>query len=159
MNMMKLAAIPAAIIYLAALNSGFTYADAGSSNATLTLVVPVQTTVSCSSASVTASPGTNTLTVSCTLNGNPNNLAAGTANSFTQSVPLSDGNGHTLTATAQSTVTGTTGLGSISGTSAGFSGSITAIPATVQATYTVPTTTTTKSGTYTGVTTYTWSTI
>jgi hypothetical protein len=50
-------------------------------------------------------------------------------------------------------------LTSISGTTSGFSGSIQSLPAKVQATYSVNTTSTTKSGTYTGITTYTWSTI
>lgn len=136
-------------------------ADSGSSSATMTLVVPVQTVVSCASPSVTAATGSNTMTVTCTLSGNPNSLASGTSNTFgPSSSTLSDGNGHNLTASLQSSVTSPDGsLTSISGTSAGFSGSIQSLPAKVQATYSVNTTSTTKSGTYTGVTTYTWSTI
>lgn len=136
-------------------------ADSGSTSATMTLVVPVQTVVSCASPSVTASTGSNTLTVTCTLSGNPNSLASGTSNSFgPSSATLSDGSGNTLTANLQSSVTSPDGtVNSISGTSSGFSGSIQSLPAKVQATYTVNTTSTTKSGTYTGVTTYTWSTI
>ncbi len=146
-----------AICWLAAV----AHADSGSANAHMTLVVPVQTVVSCSSPSVTATPGTNTLTVLCTISGNPNSLASGTANAFGPgSVTLGNGSGGSLTAILQSGVTSPdTSITTITGTSAGFSGSIQTLPAKVQATYNVDTTASTKSGTYTGATTYTWSTI
>jgi hypothetical protein len=139
----------------------FVQADSGSSSATMTLVVPVQTVVSCSSPSVTAAPGANNLTVTCTISGNPNSLTSGTANAFGPgSVSLSDGGSNTLTASLQSAVTSPDGtITSISGTSSGFSGSIKSLPAKVQAAYSVNTTASTKSGTYTGNTTYTWSTL
>lgn len=136
-------------------------ADSGTSSATMTLVVPVQTVVSCSSPSVTAAVGSNALTVTCSISGNPNNLASGTANSFGPgAVTLSSSGGNTLTANLQSAVTSPDGtLTSISGSSSGFSGTIQTLPAKVQATYNVNTTASTKSGTYTGSTTYTWSTL
>jgi hypothetical protein len=135
-------------------------ADSGSSSATMTLVVPVQTVVSCSSPSVTAAPGANNLAVTCTITGNPNSLASGTANAFGPgSVTLSDGSNN-LTANLQSSVSSPDGtVTSITGTSSGFSGSIKTLPAKVQASYSVNTTASTKSGTYTGSTTYTWSTL
>lgn len=146
--------------FVALINSG-AYADSGSAGATMTLVVPVQTVVSCTSPSVTASPGVNTLTVTCSVSGNPNNLASGTTNAFGPSNVTLNGSGkETLAANLQSSITSPDGsVNSISGTSSGFSGSIKALPAKVEATYNVNTTATTKSGTYTGTTTYTWSTI
>ena len=136
-------------------------ADNGSSNATMTLNVPVQTVVTCTSPSVTASPGSNTLNVTCSVTGNPNNLASGTANSFGPgSVTLNNGSGSTLSASLNSSVTSPDGtVSGISGSSSGFSGTINSLPAKVQASYNVTTTSSTKSGTYTGTTTYTWSTI
>ena len=141
--------------------SAVAHADSGSASTNMTLVVPVQTVVSCSSPSVTATPGTNTLTVLCTISGNPNSLASGTANAFGPgSVTLGNGSGGSLTAILQSGVTSPdTSITTITGTSAGFSGAIQTLPAKVQATYNVDTTASTKSGTYTGATTYTWSTI
>lgn len=136
-------------------------ADSGTASATLTLVVPVKTVVSCGSPSVTAAPGTNSLVVTCSINGNPNSLASGTANSFGPgAVTLSSSGGATLTANLQSGITSPDStVASISGTSAGFSGTISSLPAKVQATYNVSTDAATKSGTYTGSTTYTWSTL
>lgn len=135
-------------------------ADSGSASATMTLVVPVLTVVSCNSPSVNATSGANTLAVTCTLSGNPNNLSSGTANSFGPGAVTLTSGSNTLTANLQSSVTSPDStVSSISGTSAGFSGSIQSLPAKVQATYTVNTTGSTKSGTYTGTTTYTWSTI
>lgn len=135
-------------------------ADSGTASATLTLVVPVQTVVSCASPSVTAAVGVNTMTVTCSITGNPNNLASGTANSFGPgSVTLTSGS-NTLTAALQNSVSSPDStVTSISGNSAGFSGTIGSLPAKVQATYDVTTTAATKSGSYTGTTTYTWSTI
>ena len=60
--------------------ASFAQADSGSANATMTLVVPIQTVVSCSSPSVTAASGTNALTVTCMISGNPNSLSSGTSN-------------------------------------------------------------------------------
>lgn len=135
-------------------------ADSGSASATMTLVVPVQTVVSCTSPSVTASPGTNSLTVSCSISGNPNNLSSGSANSFGPgSVTLTSGSNN-LTASLQNSITSPdASVTSISGNSSGFSGTIKSLPATVQATYNVSTTATTKSGSYTGTTSYVWSTL
>jgi len=135
-------------------------ADSGSSSATMTLVVPVQTIVSCTSPSVTANLGTNALAVSCSISGNPNNLASGSANSFGPgSVTLTSGSNN-LTATLQNAITSPDAtVTGISGNSNGFAGSIKSLPATVQATYNVNTTASTKSGTYTGTTTYVWSTL
>lgn len=136
-------------------------ADTGSSNATMTLNVPVQTVVSCTSPPVTAVPGSNTLNVTCSISGNPNNLASGASNSFgPTSVSLSNGSGSTLPASLNAGVTSPDGtVSTITGSSSGFSGTINTLPAKVQASYNVPTTASTKSGTYTGTTTYTWSTI
>jgi hypothetical protein len=136
-------------------------AESGSSSATMSLNVPVQTVVTCASPPVTASPGTNTLTVTCSLTGNPNNLTSGTANSFGPSnVNLTNGSGSTLQASLNSSVTSPDGtVSGISGGSTGFSGTINSLPAKVQASYNVTTTSSTKSGAYTGTTTYTWSTI
>lgn len=155
----KLVAVATLISAYAVLNTA--QAESGSSNATMTLNVPVQTVVTCTSPAVTASPGTNTLNVTCSITGNPNNLASGTANSFgPSSVNLANGSGSTLSASLNSSITSPDGtVTGISGTSAGFSGTINSLPAKVQASYSVNTTTSTKSGTYTGTTTYTWSTI
>ena len=109
----------------------------------------------------TGDTGTNTLTVTCSLTGNPNNLASGTANSFGPgTVNLSNGSGSTLSASLNSGVTSPDGtVSGISGGSTGFTGTVNSLPAKVQASYNVTTTSSTKSGTYTGTTTYTWSTI
>ncbi len=135
-------------------------ADSGTANAVLTLIVPVKTVVTCSSPSVTAATGTNALTVTCSITGNPNSLASGTANQFGPGAVTMTSGSNSLTANLQSGVTSPDStVTSISGTSAGFSGSISSLPAKVQAVYNVVTTDSTKSGTYTGTTTYTWSTI
>lgn len=155
------------------LSSVCAFADTGTANTTMTLVVPVVTTVSCSSASVTAPAGTqtNTLTVICTLTGNPNNLTSGTANQFTAATATMTNQtitAPTLTATRQNTVTSPDGsINAISGTAAGFTGTMILPENTtpvntwkVQATYTVPTTSTTPAGTYTSSTIpYVWSTL
>jgi hypothetical protein len=127
----------------------------------MTLVVPVKTVVTCSSPSVTAASGVNALVVTCNINGNPNNLAAGSSNHFGPAeVTLTSSGGNTLTASLQPNITSPDStVTSISGTSAGFSGLIQSLPARVQATYNVTTNDSTKSGTYTGSTTYTWSTL
>lgn len=143
-----------------AFSTSVAQADSGSSSATMTLVVPVQTVVSCSSPSVTAETGSNSLVVSCSISGNPNNLASGSANSFGPGTVTLTSGSNTLSATLQNSVTSPDStITSISGSSTGFSGTIQSLPAKVQATYNVTTTSTTKSGTYTGTTTYTWSTI
>lgn len=153
------------LVTLAVVGLGVSFAtaeaDSGTASATLTLIVPVKTVVSCASPSVTAEVGTNALTVTCSISGNPNSLASGTANAFGPgAVTLTGSGGNTLTANLQSNVTSPDGtVSTITGTSAGFSGSISTLPAKVQAVYNVETTNTTKSGTYTGATTYTWSTI
>jgi hypothetical protein len=136
-------------------------ADSGTASATMTLVVPVKTVVTCSSPSVTAASGVNALVVTCNINGNPNNLAAGSSNNFGPSdVTLSSSGGDKLKANLQPGITSPDStVASISGTSAGFSGVIKSLPAKVQAIYNVSTDAATKSGTYTGSTTYTWSTL
>src|SRR5262249_50193493 len=127
MQKRRLATFPMMIGFITLLSLGAYASDSGtsgSSSATMTLVVPVQTTVTCSSPSVTASVGSNTLTVTCTLSGNPNSLASGTANSFGPSaVTMSDGSGHSLTANLQNTITSPDStMTSLSGSSSGFSG-------------------------------------
>jgi hypothetical protein len=136
-------------------------ADSGSSNATLTLVVPVATSVSCSSSSVTANtPGTQTLTVDCTITGNPNDFSP-TGNSFSNPTVTLTSGGNNLTATAASAVTSpNSSVTNISGNTSGFTADLASGFSntwTIRTTYTVPTTSTTPSGTYTGTTTYTWS--
>jgi hypothetical protein len=99
--------------------------------------------------------------VSCTISGNPNRLTSGTANAFgPTNVNMTNGSGGNLAAVLQSTVNSPDGsMTSISGNSTGFSGTVQNMPAKIDATYKVTTSANTKSGTYTGTTTYTWSTI
>ena len=143
-------------------------ADTGAATSTMSFSVPVATSVNCASASVTAPAGTqtNTLTVLCTITGNPNNLASGTTNAFSPATSTMTSGSNTLTATRQPTVISPdASVTAITGTSAGFSGllgSSVTFSSTwkVQTTYTVLTTATTRAGTYTsGTIAYTWSTI
>lgn len=139
-------------------------AETGSATTTMSLIVPVVTSVSCSSAPVTAPTGshTNTLAVVCTITGNPNSMAA-TGNAFSpSSVTMTNANSQTLSATLQTGITSPdSSLTGITGNSSGFSGTLGAGSTwKVQATYTVPTTSATPSGTYTsGTVTYAWSTL
>lgn len=139
-------------------------AETGSATTTMSLVVPVVTSVSCSSAQVTAPTGnqTNTLAVVCTITGNPNSMAA-TGNSFSpSSVTMTNASSQTLSATLQSGITSPdSSITGITGNSSGFSGTLGAGSTwKVQAHYTVPTTSAAPSGTYTsGTVTYAWSTL
>lgn len=159
---------PLVVLSLGALLPISSFADSGTADSVISLVVPVVTDVACTSDQETALPGTQTttLTVLCIIEGNPNDLASGTANSFTgPTVTLTSGS-NTLTANLQNAITSPDGsITSFTGTAAGFTGTL-GDPSTysntwkLEATYTVDTTSTTPSGTYdSSPVTYTWSTI
>jgi hypothetical protein len=112
---------------------------------------------------MTVSPGTQTttLTVNCTLSGNPNNLTSN-ANSFTYPATIASGS-NTLAITPISAVTSPdASITGITGNYSGFNGTLqsgTGNAWKIQSTCTVGTNATTPSGTYSGIVTYNWSTI
>jgi hypothetical protein len=98
-------------------------AETGSATTTMSLIVPVVTSVSCASAPVTAPTGnqTNTLAVVCTITGNPNSMAA-MGNSFSpSSVTMTNASSQTLSATLQTGITSPdSSITGITGNSSGF---------------------------------------
>ena len=141
------------------------HADSGSATSNLTLIVPVATSVSCVSPTITGSTvGLQTMSVNCTITGNPNNFAAGTANSFTPASPVMTSGANTLTAARQTAVTSSnSSVTGFVGNSAGFTATL-GNPVTfsntwlVSTTYTTTTTASTPSGTYVSTPiTYAWS--
>jgi len=135
----------------------------GTSQAALSVIVPVTpTVVSCNSSagSAPAGGGTVTLYVDCVMTGSSGSIRPAVSNKFTPTSIVFSNGSNTITATLQSAITSPDSSVSFSGTSSGFTGTRASSPMTIRAQYNATTVSTTPAGVYTSPTvTYTWSVI
>ena len=121
--------------------------------------VPMVVSCSSSTGSAPAGGGVVTLNVDCVMTGTKSSISPSASNAFTPASIVFSNGSNTLTGQLQSAITSPDyTVGSIVGTSNGFTATKLFSPATVRAQYKVTTLSTTPAGTYTSpAVTYTWS--